>query len=381
MANTLTALAPLAFSAAKEVANEPFGLIGAINTSFDDKGVAKGDTVKVPVAPVRAASDFVPANVAAAGTDATAASVDVLITASKKVDWNITGEQLRSLENADSDKDWFSQLLKQGMRTLRNLAEVDAATALINGASRAFGTAGTTPFASDLSALTNARKILQDNGAPLADLQFVGDTNAGLNLRNLGIIQQAYQAGTEEERRSGRLLRQFGFQITESAGIQSHTAGTAALATTNAAGYAVGATTLTLAAAGTGTILAGDIITFAGDTNKYEVVSGDADVSNGGTITIAAPGLRVAMSAATKAITMGATYVGNLAFERSSAVGILRPPLIPENPTISQLSVSDQMGMTYKLLDIAQYGMRSLELHLAWGFKSVNPEFAAIVLG
>jgi hypothetical protein len=37
--------------------------------------------------------------------------------------------------------------------------------------------------------------------------------------------------------------------------------------------------------------------------------------------------------------------------------------------------------MTYLLLDIAQYGMRSLELHLAWGFKTVNPEFSAIVLG
>jgi hypothetical protein len=41
------------------------------------------------------------------------------------------------------------------------------------------------------------------------------------------------------------------------------------------------------------------------------------------------------MSAATKAITMVATFTGNLAFERSAAVGIMRPPLIPDNPTIS----------------------------------------------
>jgi hypothetical protein len=45
------------------------------------------------------------------------------------------------------------------------------------------------------------------------------------------------------------------------------------------------------------------------------------------------------------------------------------------------MPVSDDKGMTYLLLDIAQYGMRSLELHLAWGFKTVNPEFSAIVLG
>ena len=381
MANTLTALAPVAYSAAKEVASEPFGLIDAIDTSFDDKGVAVGDTVKVPVAPTRAATDFTPAATTSAGTDATATATDVLITASKKTSWNITGEQERSLQNAEADNTWFGQMLKQGMRVLRNSAEAAAWTAAIAGASRAYGTAATTPFASDLSAMTNARKILQDNGAPLADLSLVVDTNAGLNLRNLGIIQQAYQAGSDQERRTGNLARQFGFDIKESAQISTHTAGTASGATTDNAGYAVGTTTLTLASAGTGTILAGDVITFAGDPNKYVVTSGDADVSNGGTITIAAPGLRVAMSAATKAITMIATWTGNLALERSALVGIMRPPLMPANPTISQMLVSDDKGMTYLLLDIAQYGMRSVELHLAYGFKTVNPEFSAIVLG
>lgn len=381
MSNTLTSLAPTLFSAAREVAAEPFGVVAAIDARFDDKGVAKGDTVTVPVAPTRTASDFTPSNATSTGTDATASSVGVQITKSRKVSWHLTGEQQRSLENGGTAPDWVDQLIKQGMRTLRNECEVDAGLAVATGASRAYGTAATTPFASDLTALTNARKILQDNGAPLADLQFVGDSAAGLNLRNLGIIQQAYQAGSDAERRSGVLLRQFGFQITESAGIASHTAGTAASATTDNAGYAVGTTTLTLASAGTGTILAGDVITFAGDTNKYVVVSGDADVSGGGTITIAEPGLRVAMSAATKAITMVATFAANLAFERNAVVGIMRPPLMPANPTIEQMAVSDDKGMTYLMLDIAQYGQRSWELHLAWGFKTVNPAFSAIVLG
>lgn len=381
MANTLTALAPVGYSAAKKVAAEPFGLIDAINTSFDDKGVAVGDTIKVPVAPTRAATDFTPAAITAAGTDATATTTDVLITASKKTSWNITGEQLRSLENAQADNTWFEQLLMQGMRVLRNSAEAAAWAAGIAGASRAYGTAGTTPFASTLADLTNARKILQDNGAPLADLHYVCDTNAGLNLRNLGVFQNAYQAGNEQERRTGRFLPQVGFNIAESAQVSTHTAGTASGATTDNTGYAIGTTTLTLASAGTGTILAGDVITFAGDTNKYVVVTGDADVSNGGTITIAAPGLRVAMSAATKAITMIATWTGNLALERSAIVGIMRPPIMPANPTINQQLISDERGMTYLLLDIAQYGMRSLELHLAYGFKTVNGEFSAISLG
>jgi hypothetical protein len=51
MANTLTALAPLLFSAARSVPRELTGIIGAVNTNYDDKGVAKGDTVTAAVAP------------------------------------------------------------------------------------------------------------------------------------------------------------------------------------------------------------------------------------------------------------------------------------------------------------------------------------------
>ncbi len=377
MANTLTALAPTLFSAAKEVAAEPFGVIGAINTNFDDRGVAVGDKVSVPVAPTRTASDFTPAAAAGTGADATATTIDVQITKSRKVSWNITGEQLRSLQNGSTDQDWAAQLVKQGMRTLRNEAEIDAAVAAKVGASRAYGTAGTTPFGSDLSALTNARKILQDNGAPLADLQFVGDTAAGLNLRNLGIIQQAYAAGSDEERRSGRLQRQFGFEINESAGIAIHTKGTGSgYQTNNASGYNVGDTSIALDT-GSGSVLAGDVVTFTGDSvNKYVV---NAALS-GGSMAVGRPGLRAAV-ADNIAMAIGNNYTANLAFERSAIVGIMRPPLIPANPTISQLPVSDDKGMTYLMLEIAQYGMITWELHLAWGFKVVNGEFIAIVLG
>jgi len=377
MANNLNLLAPVAYSAAKKVSAEPFGIIDSIAATFDDKGVAIGDTIKVPVAPVRSATTYTPAMTTTAGTDATATSVSVSITANDMVSWNITGEEERSLMNGESANTWFEQLLMQGMRELRNRAEGYAWSAAVVGASRAFGTAGTTPFASDLTALTNARKILQDNGAPLVDLQFVGDTNAGLALRNLGVLQNAYQAGSEQERRSGNFLPQIGFNIKESAAVTSRAAGTGTSYTTTAAGFAVGTTSIPLIT-GSGTVLAGDVVTFAGDTNKYVVATG---IAAPGTIVLAAPGLRVAMSAATKAMTIGAAYTGNIAMERSAVVGIMRPPLIPANPTISQLPVTDSFGMTYLLCDVVGDGMRTIRLHLASGFKSVNSEFSAIVLG
>ena len=43
MATTLTALAPVLFSAAQNVSAEPAGILDAINATWDDKGVAKDD--------------------------------------------------------------------------------------------------------------------------------------------------------------------------------------------------------------------------------------------------------------------------------------------------------------------------------------------------
>lgn len=383
MPNVFTALAPTLFSAAQEVAAEPFGLVDSINANFSDQGVAVGDKVVVPVAPTRAASDYTPAMTTTAGTDATAESVEVQITKNRAVSWNLTGEQVRSLQNGGNFEEWVRQLMAQGMRTLRNEAETDIAGTVYKGASRAVGTAGTAPFGSNLDALVDARRILRENGAPMADLQFVMDTAASTNLMKLGIIQQAYQAGSDAERRQGQFLRQFGFQMKESAGLPAHTKGTAASSTTTNAGHALGATTINLASAGTGTIVSGDVITIASENANinYVVKTGDADVSDGGTIVLNKPGLRKAIGTSARAITVGNNYTANLALERAAVVAVMRPPLIPASPLIQQRTISDGRGMTYLLVQVVGDGMITWRLHLAWGAAVVNPEYVVTVMG
>ena len=376
MANIFTALQPTLFSAAQEVCNEPFGVVSAINNNFDNKGVAIGDIVTVPVAPVAAASDYTPAMTTAAGTDSTAVGIGVVITGNKNVSWNLTGEQIKSLQNASSDKEWIRQMIAQGMRALRNIAELAAVNAIASGASRAVGTAGTTPFASDINAIADVRKVLADNGAPLADLQLCINTAAGVNARKLAIIQQAYQAGSEEERRSGLLLRQFGFQIRESAGIAVRAVGTGTAYATSGS-TAVGVSDIALVT-GTGTVLAGDVVTFAADAvNKYVVGTG---VAAPGTVSLNKPGARIVIPT-TNAMTVGAAYTPNLAFERSAVVGVMRPPIIPESPLITQTQISDSMGMTYLLVQVVGDGMVTWRLHLAYGFKVVQPAMVALLIG
>lgn len=377
MSNIFTALQPTLFSAAQEVSNEPFGVISAITSNFDDKGVAVGDLVTVPVAPIRAVKSFTPSMAMPTGDDATASGVQVQITNTDYVDWNMTGEQIQSLNNAGSDKDWVRQMIAQGMRALRNRAEVAACAAIKVGASRAVGTAGTNPFATDINIIADVRKVLFDNGAPMADLQLCIDSSAGTSARKLGIVQQAYQAGDDTERRTGDLLRQFGFAIRESAGIVQHVKGSGASYVTNGS-TAAGVQSVALVT-GTGTVLPGDVASFAADTaNKYVV--GGAGIAAPGTISLNRPGARMVIPTA-NALTIGNSYTPNLAFERSSVVGIMRAPIIPINPIITQTLISDKFGMTYLLLQIAGYGMTTWQLHIAYGFKVVQNEHVAIVLG
>lgn len=377
-ANLMTSLQPLLFSAAQVVSGEPVGCLDGINKQFDDKGVAVGDKVLVPVSPTRAVEDFVPAPYAPAGLDSTAGNVEVTITGNKMASWHLTGEQIRSLDNADSNKEWVRQMVLQGMRALRNAADADCGVAIKQGACRALGTVGVTPFADGMQAWTDVWAEAKKNGAPFSDMQFAMSIPAYQNLLKLGTVQQAYAAGGDEERRTGFIKSQFGFMPRPDAFLAAHTPGGGTSYVINSAGgVTVGDYTLT-AKTGNGTMLAGDVLSIQSDTaNKYVCNTG---LAAPGAFIIGRPGLRVETSDS-KTITIGASYMPNLAFERSSVVGIMRPPLVPQNPTITQMPISDAFGLTYLLLDIAQYGQRTWELHLAWGFKAVQPEHIFILMG
>ena len=182
----------------------------------------------------------------------------------------------------------------------------------------------------------------------------------------------------------GALFDIHGFKLTESAQLPDFVKGTNSGSTTNTAGYAIGATVITLAAAGTGTIKAGDVITFAGDTNKYMVASGDTDVSNGGTITLAAPGLRVAIPTSATAITTVATHSNNVAFSSDAIHLVTRAPALPPtgDSAVDRMMITDpRSGISFELALYAGYRKMRAELALSWGQKVVKTENVGILLG
>jgi hypothetical protein len=345
---------------------------------------AVGQTVYSHVAPASTAADVTPAQLPPDTGDQTIGSVALSITKSRAVPIRWTGEEQIGVNNGGPGYLSIREnQIAQAMRTLCNEVEADLA-ALQATFSRAFGTAGTTPFgtAGDYTASSFTHKILSDNGAPTSDRMMVLSTAAGANMK--GKQAATDQAGTDSILRQGVLMDVHGAMVRESGQILTPTAGTAASATVNNAGYAVGATVLTLSSAGTGAILAGDVVTFAGDTNQYVVVSGDADVSGGGTITIAAPGLRVAMSTATKAITVVGTSTRNMVFSRSALILATRLPGLPAegDSADDRITITDpRSGLSFELAMYKEYRRVKYEIALAWGVKNVKPEHTALLLG
>lgn len=380
MANVLTDLAADLYKAADVVGRELTGVISAstINGSGSER-VALNDVVRSHFTRAATAVDNAPSMTIPEGNDQTVDSKTLSITKSRGVQIPWTGEDIRHVNNGAGFETIYGDQIRQAMRTLANEIEVDLATTAYLGASRAYGTAGTTPFGSSFAEIAEVRKILVDNGAPMQDISMVIDTAAGAKLRNLAQLQKANENGSTELLRNGVLLDLQGIMLKESAGIQTPAVGTgASYLVNNAGGYAIGATAITVDG-GTGTILAGDIITFAGDTNKYVVAS--ALASN--VVTLAANGLRKAV-ADNAAITVVGASTRNVVFHRNALELAVRAPAMPNggDAAVDAMTIQDPYsGLVFEVRAYKGFQKAMFNVSVAWGTKLWKPEFAAVLLG
>ncbi|MCK5615534.1 P22 coat - protein 5 family protein [Candidatus Pacearchaeota archaeon] len=379
MANTLTNLIPILYAAANKVSRDLTGMIPAVMLDAKSEQVAKDQIINVPIVGAATAYDITPGTSPADNGDVTPGNTTMTITKSRysPVRWN--GEEQKAVAHTGIYSQVHVDRIAQAIRTLTNEVELDLTTEGYENSTGAFGTVATVPFTTDLTEASYIRKALVDRGCPDTDLQLVIDTLSGAELRALGQLTKANEAGTTSMRETSGLLDVYGMKIRESAKIQSHTAGTAASATTDATGYAIGVTTITLASAGTGTFITEDVVSFAGDSNKYTIATGDTDVSDGGTIVLK-EGLLKAIPAGATAITLVATHNANLAFDRNAIALLARAPEMPEGGDSADdvINITDPFsGLTFQAALYRQYRQTKLEIGLAWGVKAIAPRHIA----
>lgn len=383
MANTLTGLIATILRAMHTVSREQTGFIPAVYRNSEAEAAAKDQVIRYPIVATRAAADITPAASGPNPSGETVTYGDMTISKSRSVAFPWNGEEQVALGN-QLYADALQQQFEQAMRTLANEIEADLA-ALYIYASRGYGTAGTTPFGSNIGETAQVLKMLKDNASPTTMLRMVVDTMAGANLRTLAQLTKANEAGDDATLRQGIILDINGFHIRESSQISAHTPGTGSGYLTDlTAGYAAGTETVHVDT-GTGTILAGDILTntkTARDANKYVVATGFAGDGDGDVV-LAAPGIRKAW-VNNDPVAVGAAYTPNMAFDQNAIHLVARLPMMPEGGDAAEdvRVITDPVsGLKFQVAVYRQYRQVSYEIAIAWGVAAVKTEDIVLLLG
>lgn len=380
MANVLTDLAADIYKAADIVGRELVGFIPSVTVNGDaTTRAAKGDTIRSHATrAVTVSSSYAPAMTIPEGTDQTVDTKTMTVDtyASVQIPW--TGEDVKHVNNGCGFETIYGDQIRQAFRAITNAIELAIWTAAYKGASRGHGTAGTTPFASSFAEIPQLRKILQDNGCPFdQQVSLVMDTTASANLRTLAQLQKANEAGGTELLRQGTMLDLQGIMLKESAQIGTHTKGAGTSYQLSAAG-SVADTTINVDT-GSGTLLAGDIVTFAGTSHKYVANT----TLSGGVFTIGAPGLRAA-EADNDAVTIGNNYTPNVAFHRSAIELGVRPPAMPPggDAAVDMMTVQDPWsGLVFEVAVYKGYQKAMFDVRCLYGVKVWKSDFVATLLG
>lgn len=368
------------------VLREQIGFIPAVWMNAEASQAAVGQTIQYPIVPEMTAEDATADCCDFPCADGDAWGVgSMVIDHNRRVNFCWTGEEDKAINNSYNynAENMRNQIIQQAIRTLVNEIEVSIAQTAFNAAQVYTPVNGGVLFnqqSDNLKDFTLIRKALIDANTPDNDLQMVLNTLSGANIRNLYNLTRANEANDDGMLRRGRILEVMNFDIHESKFASTGTAGgnTAGTGT----GYLVngaataGARTVTLDT-GTGTILAGNRVTFAGNTGTYTVVSYAGNV-----LTLAQP--LTGNVADNAAMTIGASYGAQLAFNRRAIVLAARAPAIQggrDRATNRAYITDPYSGMTFMLSEYPGYRANSWELSIVWGVKMVKPEMAVLIPG
>ena len=380
MANVLNDLAADLYKAAEIVGRSAVGFIPSVTVNGGSEVAAQNTTVRSHKTDEGTINETAtPAMTIPEGDDVTVTTDTMTLNKVVNAQIPFTGEEMGFIDQGAGFQTVYGDIISRKMNGMMKLIEKNVAIEAYKNSSRTVGTAGTTPFGSNFNEIAEARQVLLDNGMPVDDgmTSLVLSTTAGTKLRNLAQLQKANEAGNDTLLRQGTLLDLQGVMLKESSQVQAHTKGTGASKLVNG-DLAVGDTTITTDG-GSGTIVAGDVVTFAGDTvNSYVVTEALAS----GSFEIGAPGLRVAI-ADNAAITVGNSYTANVALHRSAIELAIRPMLSPlASAAADAMVVQDpHSGLSWQVEVYGGYKKAMIDITAVYGVKAWNKEAIATVLG
>lgn len=375
MTNTLTNIMPKILARGLKVLRQSVIMPRLVNNDYSSEAARKGDVINVPIGRDRTSSAVVPGPTPPAPTDSAFDNVQITLDQWEHSDFGMTDKDLVQI---DKDQHFVPIQMEGALKALANTVNVQI-WSQYKSIYGFVGTAGTTPFATDASAAINVRKVLHQQLCPRTGRNGVLDYDAEANALALAPFRDASQSDDPDVITEGEMGRKYGIDWFTDDHVPTHTAGTGSGYLVNdSGGMAIGETLVTVDT-GTGTILVGDIVTFAGHTQTYAVTAALA----ANQFSIYPP--LVASVADDAAITLKATHKVNVVFNREAWAFATRPLLPSVQDVLAGrkfMSMQDpKSGLTLRLELIPQYKQVMWDFDILWGSKMVRPQFAARIAG
>lgn len=375
MANTLTAVATKIFAQGLLALRANSVMPRLVFTDYAEEEAQQGDILTIQLSSTQTVSSVSPGPTPITPGDAVPTSITLELDQWKHTSMHLTDKEMRAINTGE-----FKRLqVAESMKALGDNVS-DYIYGLYKGIFGYAGVAGTTPFSSNTSEATTTRKVLNNQLAPLEPRFMVIDPDAEAKALDLRAFQDASFSGSIDAIVNGQINKKLGFSWLMDQKVPTHTKGAEdGNYVVDDAGnaLAVGDTSIVVKT-GAGTILQGDILTFAGDTQTYTVITG---VAAPGTIVIS-PGLVIDPGDGA-AITFKATHVVNLGFHRDAFALVTRTfsPVDPSHGSTIIMGMDPVTQIPLRLEVTRQNKQTVWDWDILYGALLVRPELAVRLAG
>lgn len=399
MPNTLSNIMPKVLARGLLALRQRVVMPRLVNSDYSADAAKKGDVINVPISAAQTASDVTPSNTPPTPASHTPTVVQIPLDQWKHSDFHLTDKELTQI---DEDAHFVPGQVEEAVKALANAVNQDIWAKYKEGVygvsnfSANLGSGATTapsdPFASDITALTNARKVLNAQLCPKEDRRFVMNFAAEGSALALAAFRDASQKGDAEAIKRGELGMILGFDTFADDHVPSHTTGTLADGTNHKAllngALSAGVQTMNIDSGTlTGTIVPGDVFQFSGSAATYCVTNTSTLTASGNAITGITfyPPIPAGGIADNTAVYFAPSHSVNLAFSKNAFAFATRPLV---QATIDKelgnriVSMTDPVSrLTLRLEVSRQYKQTVWDFDILWGSKLVRPELAARVAG
>lgn len=395
MANTLTEVMPKILARGLMALREVVMMPRLVNGDYSREAAEKGDVINIPKAATVATRNVAPSNTPPAPVDGAPTNVQITLDNWKQNDpIFLTDKEVVQIEK---DRHFLPLQFSEAIRALATDVNQEI-MGNYKGVYAAVGTAGTTPAASDATDIIAARGALHKMLCPRTDRRFILDVDAEANALALATFADLEKTGDRNVKIEGELGRKYGFDFFYEDHVVTHTAGTMSngsdpQANVNGA-LTAGDTTMNVDETTlTGTIVEGDLFSFAGLTDNGKSGTPHFVVTNTSTLTASGNAITgitfdpplPSNIADNTVVTLVQDHVVNLAFQRD-AIAFATRPLLSSTMDMEMgtrmMSLQDPAtGLVLRTEVSRQHKQTVWEFDILWGSKLVRPEFACRLMG